>query len=418
MEEQTSEDVQPKKSMGKIWTGLLIVLLVFGSFRFGYTQGRTGATFDFKNFKVINQANSTGTVDYNLLWQAIATMQSKYIDKPVDQQKILYGAVKGAVEAAGDPYTQFFTPEELQSFKTQLKGSFDGIGAEIGKRNGNIVIVAPLKGSPAEKAGLRSKDVILKVNGEAVTDWSVEQAVTKIRGQKGTPVILNIFRDGFTEAKDITITRDTIEVKSVKWEEKEVKATDGSMKKIAVITVSQFGDDTQDLFASTVREVMAKHVDGIVLDLRNNPGGYLDAAVNLASYWLPKGQLVVTEAHSTGQNIPFNSAGLSGFAGVKTVTLINSGSASAAEILSGALHDHKATTLIGEKSFGKGSVQEIDDLQGGSAIKVTIAKWITPNGKNLNKDGLDPDVPVKMSDDDINSGKDPQMDKALEEVLK
>lgn len=419
MDEQISpqQTIVRKPRSKFFWIGL-VILLVAGSFRFGYVQGRSGTTFDAKSFKIINKTNGETTVDYSLLWDAMRVLNEKYIDKPVDEQKLLYGAVKGAVSATGDQYTEFFTPEELQSFKTDLKGSFDGIGAEIGKRNGNIVIVAPLEGSPAKAAGLRAKDVILKVNGEVVSDWSVNQAVEKIRGPKGTEVTLTIYRDGFNEAQDIKIVRQTIEVKSVKWELKEVKAADGSTKKIAVIKLSRFGDDTENLFQKISREIQLQSVNGVVLDLRNNPGGYLDTAVNLASYWVPKGKLVVTEAHSNGKNEVFESQGFSTFEQAKTITLINGGSASASEILAGALHDHGLTKLVGEKSFGKGSVQEVVDLQNGAALKVTIAKWVTPGGKNLNKDGLNPDVEVELSDEDIEQEKDPQLDKALEEIVK
>jgi carboxyl-terminal processing protease len=417
MDEQLQPQSVQKKSRSKFLLIGFIILLVAGSFRFGYIQGQSGAAFDAKSFKVINKTNGETTVDYNLLWDAIKVLNSKYIDKPIDEQKLLYGAVKGAAQATGDPYTEFFTPEDLESFKTDLKGSFDGIGAEIGKRNGNIVVVAPLEGSPAKNAGLRAKDVILKVNGEVVTDWSVEQAVKKIRGSKGTEVTLTIFRDGFTEAQDVKIVRDTIEVKSVEWEFKEVAAGDGAKKKIAVITLSRFGDDTESLFAKAAREIQAQSVHGVVLDLRNNPGGYLDTSVNIASYWVPKDKPVVTEEHSSGQNEVFNSQGIGVFENVKTITLINGGSASASEILAGALRDHNLTSLLGEKSFGKGSVQEVVDLQNGAALKVTVAKWITPGGKNLNKDGLNPDIEVKLSDDDIEKEKDPQLERALQEML-
>lgn len=419
MDEQTQPQFTLPKRRSRFFPLFFILLLLCGAFYLGYAQGQKGVTFDPKNFKVINKDSSaaTTTVDYNLLWDAIGTLNKKYIDKPVSEQTILYGAVKGAVGATGDPYTEFFTPEELQSFKTDLKGSFDGIGAEIGKRNGNIVIIAPLAGSPAEKAGLRPKDIIAKVNGELVSDWSVEQAVNKIRGQKGTNVTLTIVRDGFTEAQDFTITRDTIEVKSVQWEVREVAAPGGT-KQIGVITLSRFGDDTSTLMAQAARDLTLRGIQGIVLDLRNDPGGYLDTAVQVASYWLPKGTLVVTEAHSDSTEKQFMSTGIGSFAGIPTITLINGGSASASEIVAGALRDHNATRLVGEKSFGKGSVQEIVELSGGSAIKVTVAKWVTPGGKNLNQDGLNPDVEVELTGEDIEADRDPQLDKALEEVIK
>lgn len=415
---QPPEERQPQAPVQfhKRWLVAGLILLIL-AYQFGYSMGHRGFVFAPREFKVVNQNDQPQNVDYNLLWDTINTVNEKYIDKPLDQQKVLYGAVKGAVEAVGDPYTTFFTPQDLDNFKTSLKGSFNGIGAEVGKINGNIVIVAPIDGSPAQAAGLKPKDIIAKVNGETVNDWSVEQAVNKIRGPKGTKVTLTIVREGKNQPFDVTITRDTIRVKSVKWEVKDI-VKNGVTKKIAVITLSQFGDDTQNLFIQAVNDILRQNVQGIILDERNNPGGYLQTAVDLASDWVDEGQVVVTEAHSDGTSQKYNAEGGNRLAGLKTVVLINGGSASAAEILAGALHDHGKAELVGEKSFGKGSVQELVDLKEGGAVKVTVAKWITPGGVNLNHNGLDPDAQVKLSDADMASGKDPQMDKALEEVTK
>ncbi|MCL5666972.1 MAG: S41 family peptidase [Patescibacteria group bacterium] len=396
---------------------VIAIFAVAGSYVLGYNTGKKGFIFQPKEFKIINQADAPKTVDYQLLWDAIDTINQKYIDKPVDQQKILYGAVKGAIDAVGDPYTVFFQPSELESFKTDLKGSFDGIGAEVGMSGGNVVVVAPLDDSPAARAGLLAKDAIVQVNGESTAGWSVEQAVNKIRGPKGTEVTLTIYREGKTKPFDVKIVRDEIVVKSVKWEYKNV-SVNGQNKKIAVVTLSQFGDDTKSLFSSAVNDILRQNVNGIVLDLRNDPGGYLQTAVDIASNWIPEGQVVVTEDRSEGMPQKYNAEGNNRLNGIKTVVLINGGSASAAEILAGALHDYNIGELVGEKSFGKGSVQELVDLASGAAVKVTVAKWITPDGKNLNKDGLNPDVEVKMTEDDINNNRDPQMDKALQEVTR
>jgi carboxyl-terminal processing protease len=246
----------------------------------------------------------------------------------------------------------------------------------------------------------------------------VEDAVSKIRGPHGTEVILTIYREGRTATFDVKIKRDKIAIKSVKWEIKDVGEGAGK-KKIAVISISRFGDDTSGLFAQAAQEALSKGAKGIILDLRNDPGGYLETAVEVASYWLNKGDLIVTEAHTDkSQSRVYNATGNNRLNGIKTIILINGGSASASEILSGALHDHNMATLLGEKSFGKGSVQQLFDLPGGSAVKVTIAKWITPSGKNLNHDGLNPDIEVKLTEDNIKDGKDPQIQKALEEVTK
>jgi carboxyl-terminal processing protease len=387
--------------------------LVGTAFILGHFSGRTGLVFQPKDFKVVNQKDTSQKVDYQLLWEAIKTVDEKFIDAPTDPQKILYGAVKGAVKASGDSYTEFFPPKELSDFKTQLKGSFGGIGAEVGKKNGQIVIIAPLDDSPAKKAGILAQDIVVMVDGVLTTDWSIEEAVEKIRGEKGTKVTLSIYREGRPKPFDLEIVRDEIKIKSVKLEFKE---TNG--KKVAIISLTRFGDDTFELFNKTVGEVLRSSVSGIVLDLRNNPGGYLNSAVEVASNWVKDGEVIVTEAKSKGVPEVFRAEGKSRLASIPTIVLINGGSASASEILAGALQDYGISKLIGEKSFGKGSVQELVDLKGGGAVKVTVAKWITPKGKNLNKDGLVPDIEVKLTEEDIKNAKDTQMEKALEEVLK
>lgn len=400
---------------GKQWVIIIILFVIAtgSSFRSGMALGSKGFAYDAKEFKIVNQEDQPKEVNYKLLWDAIRVVNDKYIEKPIDQQKILYGAVRGAVAAAGDQYTSFFDPEELESFRTDLKGSFDGIGAEIGKMNNAITIIAPLDDSPAKKAGLQAQDIIVSVNGEPTTDWSTELAAQKIRGQRGTEVTLTIYRQGQDKTFDVKIIRDKIEVKSVKWEFKQV-----GDKNIAVIKLSRFGEDTKPLFLQAVTEAKARGAQGIILDLRNDPGGYLETAVEVASYWLPKNTLVVKEEHSSGEPILYNSYGYEQLVGLKTIVLINGGSASASEIVAGALKDHGVAQLIGEKSFGKGSVQELIDLPEGGAVKVTVARWITPGGKNLNKEGLVPDIEIIPTEDDINNNKDPQLDKALEEIVK
>ena len=398
----------------KIVAALLVVAI---SYMVGFKAGEQGYTIEPKEFKVVNKKNQVATVDYQLLWDAMEILNKKFIDKPINPQKMLYGAIRGAVASAGDPYTDFFEPKALQSFKTDLKGSFGGIGAEIGKKDGVIVIISPIDDTPAKKAGLLAKDIILQVNGKSTAEWSVEQTVDQIRGEKGTKVTLSLYRAGKDKPFDVNLVREDIKVKSVKWEIKNVQK-DGKDKKIAIITLSRFGDDTKALFDKAVNDILTKSVDGIVLDLRNNPGGYLQTSVDLASNWIERGKNIVSEDNSSGSKQQYVATGNNRLSAYKTVVLINGGSASAAEILSGALHDYKIAELIGEKSFGKGSVQELIDLKDGSAIKVTIAKWITPNGRNLNKDGLEPDIAVKITEENITKNQDPQMEKAMEEVTK
>lgn len=376
-------------------------------------MGQKGFAYSGHNFQIVNQNEQPKTVDYNLLWQAISTLNDKYIDKPIDQQKVLYGAVQGAVAAVGDPYTTFFDPKEYNDFKTQLSGNFDGIGAEVGMKSGNVIIIAPLEGTPAQKAGLLSGDIILKVDNQDISGMTLDEVVSKIRGPKGSKVSLSIFRQSDNKQHDFTITRATIVQKSVKWEYKEING-----KKIAVIHLLEFGDDTVDSFRQAATEIQSKNVNGIVLDLRDDPGGYLDAAVQVVSYWADKDKVVVSEAHSDGTTQKYNARGNNILKDIPTIVLINGGSASAAEITTGALHDYGLAKTVGEKSFGKGSVQELVDLPQNTALKVTVAKWLTPNGININHNGLDPDIKVERTTDDIQNNKDPQMDKALELLTK
>lgn len=413
-EESTEALIPPKPLPNHPWrkrviAGLLF-LLVFGG---GYQLGHKGYVWNGKDWKIVNQSEVPKNVDYNLLWDAMKVVDSKFIGAKPTPEEYLYGAAKGAVAATNDPYTAFFSPKELEIFNTDLKGNFDGIGAEIGKQGGNIVIIAPLDGTPAKRAGLMPKDIILKVDGVSTADWTTDEAVNHIRGKRGTKVVLTIAREGRLQPFDVEIIRDQIVIKSVKWEYKNVGG-----KQIAVITISRFGDDTLPLFEKAVNEIISRSVNGVIVDLRNNPGGYLQTAVDVASAWVKSGDVVVKETKSQGGDQIYTASGLNRLGGIKTIVLINGGSASAAEILAGALRDNNKATLLGEKSFGKGSVQELVNLKEGGAVKVTVAKWITPGGKNLDKDGLNPDLPVKLSEDDLKNGKDPQMDKALEEIIK
>ncbi len=413
--EQPAIPVQPKSPKGRWFVlGFLAFVLVAGIFRVGYVAGAKGFVFVPKEFKIVNREDQPLNVDYGLLWEALDIVNNKYIDKDkIDQQKILFGAIRGAVSAAGDEYTEFFDPETFAEFKTELQGSFSGIGAEIDKREGSIVIVAPLEGSPAEQSGVRAQDIIVSIDGQSTIDMGLNEAVSKIRGPEGSKVTLTLFREGGEGTFDVTITRAKIEIKSVELEYKEVNG-----KQVAVISLSRFGDDTMDLFLEAVNDIKSKNVAGVVLDLRNNPGGYLDTSVEVASQWLENGKLVVTEDHSAQQDVVYNSLGYNQLGNYKTIVLMNGGSASASEIVAGALQDNKKALLVGEKSFGKGSVQELVPLREDMAVKVTIAKWITPSGKNLDHDGLTPDIEVVLTDDDITNQRDPQLDRALQEAIR
>ncbi len=305
--------------------------------------------------------------------------------------------------AAGDPYTEFLDEQASKEFQENLTGSFEGIGAELDKKDELIIVVSPISGFPAEKAGLKANDAIVEINGESAVDLSIIQAVQKIRGPKGTKVKLGIIRDG--KRLELEITRDTISIPSVK-----TKKVDGN---IGVISVSRFSEDTAGLVRDAALKFKNENVKGIILDLRGNPGGLLDASVDVASVWLVKGQTVLQEKRGAEVIKTYFAEGNPVLNGVKTVVLINEGSASASEIVAGALKDNGAATLVGTRSFGKGSVQEVEQLDFGGLLKVTIARWYTPNNVNIDKDGIKPDKKVKLTDKDIEQETDPQQKAAI-----
>jgi len=351
------------------------------------------------------------TIDFSLFWKVWNILKEKYVDRGnLDAKKLFYGAIKGMLAATGDPYTTFFDPEEQKSFNEDMSGKFEGIGAEMGIRDEVLTIIAPLDDAPAEKAGLRPNDKILKIDGEKTTNLALEEAVGKIRGPKGTEVKLTIFRNGEAESRDVTVVRDVINVKSVKLDMRD----DG----IAILRVSRFGDDTDREFHLAVSELVGKNPKGIVLDLRSNPGGLLDSAISMASLMIPSGQTVVWEEDGKGERKGEKTFGGDILSGVPMVVLIDEGSASASEILAGALRENrKNVTLVGKKSFGKGSVQELVPVGTDMSVKVTIARWLTPNGNQINEKGISPDTEVGITIEDIKAGRDPQKDKAIE-ILK
>lgn len=347
---------------------------------------------------------SQSAINNNQLEEVYQTLKQKYAGQLPNNQELSEGAARGLVAATGDPYTVFFSAAEAKQFADSLSGNFSGIGAELSIRNKVLTILSVIDGSPAKKAGLLQGDVIVKVNNQDTADWSVDKAVSNIRGEKGTNVTLTIVRDG--ESKDVTITRDNITDPSVKS-----SVVDG----IGVMRISRFSDtDTTTLARAAARDFKAKNVRGVILDLRGNGGGYVTAAQDVSSLWLGDGKTVVSERKDGKVIQELKTSGDAILEGVPTIVLIDGGSASASEIVAGALHDHKAARLVGEKSFGKGSVQEIEELSGGAQLKVTVALWYTPNGKNINKEGIAPDVEVKLTNQQLDAGEDPQQSKAME----
>lgn len=347
-----------------------------------------------------NSNNSTEDLSTDGLQELYDVLRKNY-DGDVSAEKLLDGLKKGAVSAVGDTYTEYFTEEESKAFNDDLDGKFEGIGAELGQEDGFVVIVSPIKGAPAEKAGLQPKDIIIEIDGESSTDISVSEAVKRIRGEKGTDVKLKIVREG--ESLDFTITRDTIDIPSVEW-----RIENG----IGIMEISQFNSDTATLAEKAAKEFASAGVKKVILDVRGDPGGLLDQAISVADIWLDKGQTILKEKQGGEVVETFSAKKDPILKDVETIVLINQGSASASEIVAGALKDNNKATLLGEKSYGKGSVQQLIPLKGGGALKVTIARWYTPGDKNIDKEGLSPDVEVKRTIDDIKAKRDPQLDEA------
>jgi len=420
-----------------------VVVFLFGS---GYKLGEyrtVNEKVERSSYNIINakEKSNTKNLDFSLFWDAWSKIEEKYIDKKkIIPQKMLYGAIKGMVASVEDPYTFFLTPEENKQAKADLDGKFEGIGAQLGLKEGKIIIIAPLKGSPAEKAGLLAGDVITKVDGNSVKDWTLIQTVSKIRGAKGTKVKITIDRSG--KEMSFEITRQVINIASVEISY-ETKKTDGgsgtvsSGKKsdnqpgvypdIAYLKLNQFGSNTNDEWDKAVNGIVGKwqkkEIKGVVLDLRDNPGGFLESSVYLASEFLPKGDLIVKQESSsqTIETREYRVVRTGRLLDIPLVVLVNKGSASASEILSGALRDHKRAKLIGEKTFGKGSVQEALDLKNEAGLHVTVAKWILPNGDWINSKGITPEIIVENKVDAGNTltkDTDKQLEKAMEEVLK
>jgi carboxyl-terminal processing protease len=347
--------------------------------------------------------------DFNMFWDVWNLAKGQFVDQPVSDRELFYGALNGMVAGLGDRYSTFFDPEEAQAFNDELDGSFFGIGAQIGlDKDGFITVIAPLPETPADKAGIKAEDHILAIDGVDTSGMTVDEAVKRIRGEKGTTVKLLILPKGSEEPKTVEIVRDEIKVKSVTWEMRD--------DKIAVISVSIFNEDTGPLFRDAVTELMKQNPKGLILDLRNNPGGLLDEATELAGYWMDGKPAVMEEVR--GERSSLIAHGHNELADMPTMVLVNGGSASASEILSGALQDYHFALLVGEKTFGKGSVQEYHNLPDGSAVKITVARWLTPAGRSIDKEGIMPDEVVPYTIEDLHAERDPQLQKAVDLLKK
>ena len=376
-----------------------LVVAIFISFGFGFWLGES---------QVVCPVCPPKEVDFSLFWEAYHKLQEKFVDKEkFDVQKMIYGAISGMVKSLEDPYTIFFPPEEAKRFEEDVKGVFEGVGMEIGIRKGQLQVIAPLEGTPAQRAGLRAGDKIIKIDDKSTVDMTIEEAVNLIRGPKGTEVTLTIFREEWEKVREFKITRAKIEIPSLKW---EIKNED-----IAYLKLYHFSEKAGSDFEIAAFEILNSPAKKIILDLRNNPGGYLEVAQDIAGWFLEKGQTVVIEDFGQGkEQNKYLSQGPSRLLEYPLVILINEGSASGSEILAGTLRDNRGIILIGEKTFGKGSVQELERLREDSFLKITVAKWLTPKGQSITDVGLEPDRVVEMTEEDYEEGRDPQLDEAIE----
>lgn len=384
---------------------LILVTAAVVIFASGVFLGKGGVSFGQKNSQT---SNLPADLDYSSVEEVYDQLRANYNGKLTEEQ-LLDGLKKGLAEATGDPYTEYFSPKDAEEFNQELEGSFTGIGAELGKdKDDNLVIVSPIPGFPAEKAGLRPQDMIIKIGEESTAGMSVSDAVSKIRGPKDTEVKLTVLRN---KSEDITFTikRADIKIPSVEW-----NVLEGN---IGYLQISQYSRDTTSLAIEAAKEFKQKNVKGVVLDLRGNPGGRLEAAVGISSLWLKNGTTVLKERRGGVVTRSYSADGNDFLLGMPTVVLINTGSASASEITAGALKDNKAAVIVGEKSYGKGVVQEILQLPKGAELKVTVAQWVRPNGENIDKKGINPDQEVKMTDEDYAQNRDPQKDAAIKQLL-
>lgn len=399
---------KPKsKKRGGFRLGLFRTATLLIVFILGVGVGNSALLGNFKRSSTQN-ASLPDNLDYASV-EAIYDQLRQSYDGDLQQDALLDGLKQGLAKATGDPYTEYFNAKDAKEFDDELNGSFTGIGAELGKdASGTIQVISPIPGFPAEKAGLKAKDLIIEVDATSTTGFSISEAVSKIRGEANTTVKLKVVRDG--EELNFEIKRAQITVPSVKSE-----ILPGN---IGLLTISRFGPDTAQLARDAATSFKQTGVKGVILDLRSNPGGYLDKSVSVSSLWLDKSQKVLLEKQDGQVVKTFYASGNPVLKGIKTVVLINEGSASASEITAGALKDNNAATLIGSKSYGKGSVQQPIDLAGGAIIKITTAHWFTPSGKGIDRSGLEPDQKVERSDDDFKNNRDPQKDAAIQTLNK
>jgi carboxyl-terminal processing protease len=400
------------KRLSAVLAGVLIVIV---SFTAGDVYGvRHRKATDATQSLLNKETRKPDSVDFAPFWEAWNTLDEKFVEthgtsttQITDQDKV-YGAIKGLTDAYGDPYTTFFPPQEAKEFQSEISGNFDGIGLEVGMRDGVITVISPLKDTPAYKAGIKAGDKILKIDTTITSSLSIDQAVHLMRGERGTEVTLTILSEHDEHPREIKVVRQQINIPTIETTQR----SDG----IFVIRLYSFSANAATLFRNALQEFVRSKQTKLILDLRGNPGGYLEGAVDMASWFLPSDKVVVTEdTHGHGENTVYKSKGYNIFNNnLQMIILVDGGSASASEILSGALQQHGIAKLVGTKTYGKGSVQELVNLTPSTSLKITVARWLTPNGTSISGNGLTPDVEVKVSDEDIKNVNDVQMQKAVE----
>lgn len=415
----------------------IFLVIAFGTgYRVGNASGKNDAPGIPASSAVTGKTvEDAPTVDFSLFWDVWDRVGESYVDKAsLDPKRMVYGAISGMVAALDDPYTVFLPPDQNKESKEDLSGKFEGIGAQLGIKEKKIVVIAPLKDSPAQKAGIRPGDWIVKVDDKETMNWTLPQTVSKIRGPKGTEVRLTILHEEASKSTELSVRRDTINVASVEWEKKVVRCVGSDEKKceeikepcpdcqqVVYLKLGRFGDQTNEEWDKAVDEITrliaqsGKQVKGLVLDLRNNPGGYLSGSVYIASEFLSDGT-IVTQKYTDGHEQVFTVNRKGRLLTIPMIVLVNKGSASASEIVAGALKDRGRSALIGETTFGKGSIQEVQELRDGAGVHITVAKWLLPSGTWINGKGLTPETIVE--NDDANPEKDTQLEQAIQEILK
>ena len=405
----------PKIPFTSLRKAIFFVLVGLGIFSGGYLVGVRGYNGELKNFPKVTISREApidkGTLDFSLFWKVWDTLNSSYYDPAkLIPANMVYGAIEGLVSAVGDPYTVFLPPEKNKVVQEDLQGTFEGVGIQIGFKGSQLAVIAPLPGSPAEQAGVKAGDFIIGIKDEekgierGTVGISLTDAVQAIRGTAGSKITLNLLREDSSEPIVVEITRAAIDIPSVELSfEKEGR--------VAHIKLLKFGGETDGEWETTVSEILKRpEVEGIVLDVRNNPGGYLQGAVDIAGEFLKTGKVVVIEERAgTKDNYTVENVGR--FLNTPLVILVNGGSASASEILAGAIKDNKRGEIVGEVTFGKGTIQEPQQVNGGAGLHITIARWLTPNGTWVNEGGLTPDVEVE---DNPDTEEDEQLLKAIE----